>query len=80
MLIPQGRLIMTVPSKLARPVLEFLAYRLNIVSRAEIMDHKKYYNRQSLKRLSRKTGFVMIYHNYFEFFMNNLVVFEKISK
>ena len=73
-----GNLVMTVPSNLARPVLEFLSYRLNIVSRAEIMDHKKYYNRQSLKRLANSTGFFMSYHDYFEFFMNNITVFKKI--
>ncbi|PLX17589.1 MAG: class I SAM-dependent methyltransferase [Candidatus Muiribacterium halophilum] len=73
-----GDLIMTVPSNLAKHVLEFLSYRLNLVSRAEIMDHKKYYNRQSLKRLSKKTGFFMTYHDYFECFMNNIAVFKKI--
>ena len=45
-----GKLVLTVPSVWAQPVLEFLAYRLKIVDEAEIRDHKRYYDRQTLKR------------------------------
>src|SRR4029079_4754423 len=44
-LSPRGTLILTVPSHAAKPVLEFLAYRLHLVSHAEIADHKRYYGR-----------------------------------
>lgn len=44
-----GRLVMTVPSKIAKPVLEFLAYRLHVVSEVEIKDHKQYFNRSDLR-------------------------------
>ena len=48
MLKPGGLLVLTVPSWRAKPVLEFLSFRLGIVSRAEIEDHKRYFDRRDL--------------------------------
>lgn len=45
---PGGRLVITVPSTKAKPVLEFLAFKVGIVSREEIADHKRYYTQQDL--------------------------------
>ena len=60
-LTPSGKLVLTVPSKAAKPILEFLAFRLGIISRAEIADHKTYYDRRSLTRLLDQTGFAHIH-------------------
>lgn len=69
---PGGRLVLTVPSVWAKPVLEFLSYRLKIVSEAEIRDHKRYYNRDRLKEvLVRKSQFRQFRHQYFQLWMNN---------
>jgi len=69
---PGGKVIMTVPSVWAQPVLEFLAYRLRWVSEAEIRDHKRYYNRQLLQQaLVQKAGFKRFHHQYFQLWMNN---------
>lgn len=55
---PSGKLVLTVPSIWAKPVLEFLAYRLKIVDEHEIRDHKRYYSRKSLRSiLVEKSGF-----------------------
>jgi ubiquinone/menaquinone biosynthesis C-methylase UbiE len=73
-----GRLILTVPSVWAKPVLEFLAFRLGIVSRSEILDHKRYYTRQKLEQdLIIKGKFTNFYHYYFQFWMNNFCMVEK---
>lgn len=48
---PSGAAIITVPSHAAKPVLEFLAFRLHIVSEAEIADHKRYFNRRDLEQI-----------------------------
>lgn len=70
---PGGKLILTVPSVWAQPVLEFLAYRLGIVSEAEIRDHKRYYNRQLLRQaLVDGAGFEDFRHQYFQLWMNNI--------
>jgi ubiquinone/menaquinone biosynthesis C-methylase UbiE len=77
-LIPGGKLIITVPSVLSQPVLEFMAYNLKIVSEAEIRDHKRYYDFQRLKKaLIDSAGFKDINHQYFQFGMNNFCIVSK---
>lgn len=77
-LVPGGKLILTVPSVWAQPVLEFLAYRLKIVSEAEIRDHKRYYNRAKLHRvLVDEGGFKNFNHRYFQLWMNNFCTVNK---
>jgi ubiquinone/menaquinone biosynthesis C-methylase UbiE len=69
---PNGSLILTVPSVWAKPVLEFLSYRLKIIDEREIRDHKRYYDRKKLRRtLVEKIGFGDFQHKYFQLFMNN---------
>jgi ubiquinone/menaquinone biosynthesis C-methylase UbiE len=74
---PGGRLILTVPSKAAKPVLEFLAYKVGFVSEAEIRDHKCYYDRQLLTLLFADTALDIERHRYFQFGMNNYLVCRK---
>ena len=45
---PGGGLLLTVPSWYAKPVLEFLAFKLRVVNPDEIRDHKRYFNREEL--------------------------------
>ena len=75
---PSGKLVLTVPSIWAKPVLEFLAYRLKIVDEHEIRDHKRYYNREDLRYiLVEKSGFLTFQHRYFQIFMNNFCIVSK---
>ncbi len=75
---PGGKVILTVPSVWAKPVLEFLAYRLRVVSEAEIRDHKRYYNRQLLDRaLVERAGLKGFHHQYFQLWMNNFCIATK---
>jgi ubiquinone/menaquinone biosynthesis C-methylase UbiE len=75
-----GKLILTVPSTWAQPVLEFLAYHLRIVDEAEIRDHKRYYDRQTLQRvLLENSLFQQFNHQYFQFGMNNFCLVAKRS-
>jgi 2-polyprenyl-3-methyl-5-hydroxy-6-metoxy-1,4-benzoquinol methylase len=73
---PDGQLVLTVPSKAAQPILEFLAFRLGVVNRAEIADHKAYYDRISLARILGESGFKVLEHHYFQLWMNNFCVAE----
>jgi ubiquinone/menaquinone biosynthesis C-methylase UbiE len=71
-LAPNGKLIITVPSILSQPILEFFAYRLKIISEDEIKDHKRYYDRKRLKKiLIQDIGFRKFEHHYFQLGMNN---------
>lgn len=73
----EGRLVLTVPSKIAKPVLEFLAYRLHIVSEVEMKDHKQYFNRHDLRELLCQSGMTIEEHRYFQMGMNNYCVAMK---
>jgi len=77
-LVPGGKLVLTVPSVWAQPVLEFLSYRLHLVSEAEIRDHKRYYRRSSLHcALVQQAGFEQFHHRYFQLGMNNFCTVVK---
>ncbi len=77
-LAPGGKLVLTVPSVWAKPILEFLSYRLKIVSEEEIRDHKRYYNRQKLRQvLINEAGFISFNHRYFQLWMNNFCTVVK---
>lgn len=76
---PGGITLLTVPSHLAKPILEFLAYRLGVVSEAEIRDHKRYYNKADIKALVEKTQNLKLEkHRYFQLGLNNFVLLRKI--
>ncbi len=68
---PGGILIGTVPSKAAKPVLEFLSYKLGIVNETEIRHHKQYFNKKDLAEIFAEAGFGKMEHRYFQFGMNN---------
>lgn len=73
-----GKLILTVPSIWAQPVLEFLSYRVQIIDEAEIRNHKRYYNCDRLKNvLINELNFQNFYHRYFQFWMNNFCTVSK---
>ncbi len=74
---PGGLLLLTSPSIYAKPVLEFLAFKLKLVNTEEIMDHKNYFNKSVLFDILKKAGFSYIKHNYFQLFMNNFIYARK---
>lgn len=74
---PGGILLLTTPSIYSKPVLEFLSYRLNLISQAEIKDHKNYFNKKILLKYCKQAGFLLIKHGYFQFFMNNFLYAKK---
>lgn len=74
---PGGTFLLTTPSIYAKPVLEFLSFKLHLVSEDEIMDHKNYFDKQSLSNICKKAGFLHVQHNYFQLFMNNFILAKK---
>lgn len=73
----KGKLIITTPSKLSKPILEFLA-RLNLINRKHIKEHKNYFSKEELRKMLNKAGFKDIKITSFEFGMNNLVIARKL--
>ncbi len=74
---PGGLLLVTVPSTYSKPILEFLSFRLGLISEQEIKDHKQYLNKKILTTYCKKIGFKSYVHRYFQFFMNNLLIGRK---
>ncbi len=76
---PGGKLLLTTPSKLAKPILEFLAFKLGVIDRHEIADHKQYFNTAELKETLGKCGFhpADIEAHTFLFGLNNFIIAKK---
>jgi SAM-dependent methyltransferase len=74
---PKGRLILTTPSPSSRRILEFLAFRVGIVSPAEIADHKHYWSLTEIEELLGKHGFHPVTLQLFSMGMNTIAVGEK---
>ena len=79
MLKPNGKLIITVPSRYSKGILEFLAFKLGWISKTEIADHKKYYSKRDIQELILNTkSLKIIKHKYFQFGLNNFCIIEKV--
>lgn len=76
---PGGQVVLTVPSVAAKPVLEFLAYKVGVVSEPEIRDHKCYYDGKSLHELFAGSGLRIDRHRYFQLGMNNFLVATRVD-
>lgn len=66
-----GSCIITTPTPAAKPLLEFLAYRLNFISAEDIKDHKQYLNKRQLSALFELFRKVDI--RYFQFGLNTVI-------
>jgi cyclopropane fatty-acyl-phospholipid synthase-like methyltransferase len=51
-LAPGGQVLITTPTPAAKPVLEFLAFKLHVISEPEIADHRHYYSETDLRALA----------------------------
>ncbi|MCB9802856.1 class I SAM-dependent methyltransferase [Candidatus Nomurabacteria bacterium] len=76
---PGGILLLTTPSWVAKPILEFLSYRLKIVDRREIEDHQRYFWNKELKEMLKIAHFDLSKAkvSYFQFACNNFVFAKK---
>lgn len=73
---PGGKIVLTVPSNRAKPVLEFLAL-LGLLERQGIKSHKKYYDKESLKQNLEGAGFFVKRLKSFELGFNLLALATK---
>jgi cyclopropane fatty-acyl-phospholipid synthase-like methyltransferase len=73
----RGQIIMTTPTKLAKPLLVTLA-RLGVLSKEEIFDHKKYWDWSDINALAKSTGFTVVSYKLFQWGLNSEITMEKI--
>jgi 2-polyprenyl-3-methyl-5-hydroxy-6-metoxy-1,4-benzoquinol methylase len=73
----KGEIVLTTPTPKSKKILEFLAYKIRLISNREIKDHKKYYDRNEMVNLAKKTGLILTNYDLFQFGLNSLSVFKK---
>jgi len=69
-----GMLFLSVPTPKAKPLLEFLAFQLGVISKTDIADHKRYWSKKEIIYLLEKSNFKEIEHKYFQLRFNQFVV------
>lgn len=74
-----GKAILTTPTPKAKTILEFLSFKMGLISEREIKEHKNYFTKENLLLLvdKNKKSDLILRHHYFEFGLNNLFVIEK---
>ncbi len=75
-----GSVLLTTPTPASKPLLEFLAFKLRIISGPEIADHKHYWNRADIAALARDSGFSVSTYRHFQFGLNSFAALEKLPK
>ncbi|MDD4938197.1 MAG: class I SAM-dependent methyltransferase [Candidatus Shapirobacteria bacterium] len=74
-----GLVVLTTPTSFGKNILEFLAYKLHIISEGEIRDHKKYYSKQEIFKLAGLSGFRLADYKLFQFGINSRAILKKIN-
>jgi hypothetical protein len=69
-------LVGTVPTPLARPILEFFSYRLRLIDETQIKDHKVYYDDFWLSAIVGKTTWQICSYNKYQLGMNSYFVLK----
>lgn len=69
-------LYITTPSKKSKKLLEFLAFKLKLISKEQILDHKNYFDKDELISIFIKAWFKKenIEYKKFQFWYNQLLV------
>lgn len=74
-----GTAIFTTPTPKAKGLLEFLSFKLGIISRSLMEEHKRYLNKETaFEILAPYQKNIKVTHKYFEFGYNNLILIKKL--
>jgi SAM-dependent methyltransferase len=74
---PNGKIIITTPTPRAKAILEFLAFKLKVVTVEEVIDHKHYYVANEILDLAKASGLKVIKASKFQLGLNSLYVITK---
>ena len=75
-----GRVLITTPTPAAKPLLEFMAFKLKIISQPEIADHKHYYSEADLRALAARHGLEFSAYHKFLFGYNCFAALTKVAR
>jgi len=71
-----GYFLLTAPSIYSKPILEFMAFKLNLINADLVKEHKKYYNKDEYIKLAKKTESNLINFKYFLLGMNTIAILK----
>jgi 2-polyprenyl-3-methyl-5-hydroxy-6-metoxy-1,4-benzoquinol methylase len=71
----EGRIFLTTPTKMAKPVLEFMVF-MGIIYKENIAEHRHYWSKKEIYDLAKKTEFVVKKYKKFQIGFNQLAVLE----
>ncbi|MCB1103220.1 MAG: class I SAM-dependent methyltransferase [Opitutaceae bacterium] len=74
---PGGSVLLTTPTPMSKPLLEFLAFKLKVISAPEIADHKHYWTQGDITDLARRNGFTLDHYSTFQFGLNSFAVLKQ---
>ena len=72
-----GSVLLTTPTPASKPLLEFLAFKLKIISGPEIADHKHYWSRPDIEKLAADHGYTCETYRTFQFGLNSFALLRR---
>lgn len=72
---PGGQIILTTPARIAKPVLNTLAF-LHLLDKQNIAEHQHYWNAADIRTLAHTCGFKVIRYTTFQLGFNQLAILE----
>lgn len=74
-----GKLILTTPTPLAKPILEFLAFKLNLIDQEQIKDHQNYFPSRIIEQMLIRAEFKNqnIKKRWVGFMFNSLIIAKR---
>jgi len=69
-----GILFLTAPSWKSKPILEFLGYKLNIINADLVKEHKRYYDLEEYKKLSKLVSMNIKKFYFFQLGLNTVCI------
>jgi hypothetical protein len=71
-----GYFLLTAPSIYSKLILEFMAFKLNIINADLVKEHKRYYNKHEYIDLAKKTESNLINFKFFLLGMNTIAILK----
>lgn len=72
---PDGIVFLTTPTKMSKPLLEFLA-SVHILDKANIEEHKHYWTKEEIAELANQAGLQMVDYKKFQLGFNQMAILK----
>lgn len=69
-----GHIVITTPTPLSKGLLEYMAFKIHVISEEEIAEHVHYWSGAEIERLLKQYGFKIIKYKRFWFGMNSMCI------